>query len=310
MTTVESLKHSRDIRGLIRLLDDRNPDTQWKAADALGSLGEAACDPLLKILEFPKMHVRLGAIEALGDIRSHRSVEPVIRRLREDKDNEVRFVAALALGQIGDERALPALEDALKDPDRYVRYGAVMSLEMLSWTPDDEETLAHMLIAQQEWDTLHGMREAAAGPLITILKDPNPKTRQKIVELLGEIGNPEATKACKGALMDRDPGVRWRAVIACSKCGVPRHIIPQILASRPRTAPSAIGAAVLNLFFFGLGYNYIGKWWGFPVFMSYMTIMVFLQIYTGLWFPYIFVYPLTAISAVHTYYLVKRMPDM
>ncbi|WP_321506770.1 HEAT repeat domain-containing protein [uncultured Methanoregula sp.] len=310
MTAIESLKQSRDIHGLIRLLDHKNPDTQWKAADALGSLGEAACDPLIRILEFPKMHVRLGAIEALGDIQCPRSVEPVIRRLKEDKDNEIRFVAALALGQIGDPRALASLEEALQDPDRYVRYGAVMSLEMLSWTPDDETTLAYMLIAQQEWETLRGMKEAATGPLIKILKDPNPKTRQKIVELLGEIGGPDATKACEGALMDRDPGVRWRAVLACGNCGVPRHIIPQILANRPRTTPSALGAAVLNLFFFGLGYNYIGKWWGFPVFMFYMTNMVFLQLYTGLWFPYIFVYPFTAISAVHTYYTVKRMPDM
>lgn len=310
MTMIESRRQSGDIPGLIRLLDHGNPDIQWKAADALGTLGEPACNPLLKILEFPKMHVRLGAIEALGDIKCPRSVEPVIRRLREDRDNEVRFVAALALGQIGDPRALPALEEALQDADRYVRYGAVMSLEMLSWTPDDEATLAHMLIAQQEWETLRGMKEAGVGPLVKILNDPNPKTRQKIVELLGEIGGPVARKACEGSLMDRDPGVRWGAVLACGKCGVPRHNIPLILANRPRTGPSAIGAAVLNLFFFGLGYNYIGKWWGFPVFMSYMTIMVFIQLETGMWFPYIFIYPFTAISAVQTYYAVKKMPDM
>ena len=310
MTTTEALKQSHDIRGLIRLLDHGNPDLQWRAADTLGTMGESACDPLIAILDFPKMHIRLGAIEALGDIKCPRSVEPVIKRLENDLDNEVRFVAALALGQIGDPRAEPALEKALLDTDRYVRYGAVMALEMLSWTPDNEETLAYMLIAQQEWETLRGMKKAAVGPLMKILNDPNPKSRQKIVKLLGEIGGPDATKACKQALMDRDPGVRWRAVLACRRCGIPRRNIPQILANRPRTTPSPFGAAVLNLFFFGLGYQYIGKWWGNLVFLSYMTIMVFVQLNWNLVFPFIYIYPFTAVSAVQTYYAVKRMPDM
>jgi HEAT repeat protein len=310
MTTTEVLKQTQDIRGLIRLLDHGDPDLQWRAADTLGTLGEPACDPLIAILDFPKMHVRLGAIEALGDIKCPRSVGPVIARLEGDRDNEVRFVAALALGQIGDHRAEPALKKALQDPDRYVRYGAVMALGMLRWTPDNEETRAHMLIAQQEWETLRGMKEAAVGPLIRILKDPNPKTREKIVKLLGEIGGPAATKACTQALMDSDPGVRWRAVPACRNCGVPRRNIPQILANRPRTGPSAFGAAVLNLFFFGLGYQYIGKWWGFLVFMSYMTIMVLVQLNGNLLFPFIYIYPFTAVSAVQTYYAVKRMPDI
>jgi len=310
MNVIESLKQSGNIHGLIRLLDNRNPDVQWKAADALGILGEPACDPLIRILEFPKPHVRLGAIEALGDIRCPRSVEPVMERLRCESDSEIRFVAALALGQIGDRRAVPALEEALRDKDRYVRYGAVMALEMLSWTPDDVETVAYMLIAQQEWETLPAMKESAVRPLLKILGDPNPKTRQKIVELLGDIRSPEAKKACEDALLDPDPGVRQTAIFACSKCGVPSHTIPLILANRPRTGPSPLGAAALNLFFFGLGYNYIGKWWGFPVFMVYTTIMVLVQINTGIWFPYIFVYPFTVISAAQTYYEVKRMPDM
>ena len=307
---IGAMKASKDIRGLIRLLNHRDYEVQWRAADALGTLGETACDQLLSILEYPKMHVRLGAIEALGDIKCPRSVEPIIRKLRTDKDNEVRWVAALSLGEIGDPRAVPPLVEALCDPDRYVRYGAVMSLEMLSWTPDNEETLASMLIAQQEWETLYSMKSAAIGPLAKILKDPNPLTRVKIIELLGKIGGPEAKKACKEALQDRDPGVRWKAVIACRQCGVARQEIPLILANRPCTTPSATGAAILNLLFFGLGYNYIGKWWGFPVFMIYMTSMVFVQLYTGIMFPYIFVYPFTAVSAIQTYYAVKRMPDM
>ena len=120
MVNIDDLKKSHDIRGLIRLLDHGNSDIQWHAADALGNMGEPACDPLLRLLDFPKVNVRLGAIDALGEIKSPRSVDNLIRKLKDDTDDEVRWAASIALGQIGDPRAIPALEEALKDDDRYV----------------------------------------------------------------------------------------------------------------------------------------------------------------------------------------------
>ena len=309
MVNIEALKKSRDIRGLIRLLDHRSSDIQWRAADALGTMGEPACDPLLRILDYPKVNVRLGAIDALSGIKSPRSVDDLVRKLKDDHDDEVRWAAALALGQIGDPRAVPALEEALRDEDRYVRYGAVKSLETLHWDPADGTGHAYALIALQEWPALRKLRSAAVHPLIDICKDPNPVTRTKIVELLGEIGGPDARKACERALMDRDPGVREKAVFACKRCGVETDRLPLIIAERPRTTPSAFGAAVLNLFFFGLGYSYIGKWWGMLVFLCYMGIIVSIQLNWNVLFPYVYTYPVTAIFAIKTYYMVKRMPD-
>jgi HEAT repeat protein len=310
MGTIEEMKKSHDIRGLIRLLDHGNSDIQWRAADTLGTMGEPACDPLFRILDFPKVNVRLGAIEALGDIKSPRSVDNLIRKLKDDTDNEVRWAAALALGQIGDPRAEPALKEALRDPDRYVRFGAVISLQMLCWEPPDNTSRAYALIALQDWPAVRKLRSAAVQPLIDINKDPNPVTRIKIVDLLGEIGGPDAKKACERALLDPDPGVRWRAVFACKRCGVDTNRIPVILSDRPRTIPNAFGAAILNLFFFGSGYSYIGKWWGILVFLCYVGIIIIIQLNWDVLFPYVYTYPFTAVFAVQTYYMVKRMPDM
>ena len=36
---IEAMKNKGDIHGLIRLLDHRKHDVQWRAADALGNLG-------------------------------------------------------------------------------------------------------------------------------------------------------------------------------------------------------------------------------------------------------------------------------
>src|SRR5512135_3200201 len=115
---IEAMKNKQDIRGLIRLLDHQKSDARWRAADALGTLGEVACDPLIRVLGFPRVHVRIGVIEALGEIKSPRSVEPLVHTLLTDQVSEVRWVAALALGEIGDIRAIPALQASLRDKDR------------------------------------------------------------------------------------------------------------------------------------------------------------------------------------------------
>ena len=307
---IGTLKEARDIRGLIRLLDHGNSDVQWRAADALGTMGEPACDPLLKILDFPRLNVRLGAIEALGDIRCPRSVDRLVRKLKDDPESEVRWAAALALGRIGDPGAVPALEEALRDMDRYVRYGAVTSLEALGWKPADDAGRAYALIAAQDWPAVRRLRSSAAGPLAHVSRDKDPATRARIIGLLGEIGGPGARETCERGLIDRDPDVRWSAVTACKRAGVDSDDIALILSNRPRNTPSAFGAAILNLFFFGSGYGYMGKWWGVLVFLCYMGIVIIIQLNWGVLFPYVYTYPITAIFAVHTYYTVKRMEDM
>jgi hypothetical protein len=82
-----------------------------------------------------------------------------------------------------------------------------------------------------------------------------------------------------------------------------------MLAGRERTGPNPAAAALLNFLFLGLGYNYLGKWWGFPVFMTYMSIIVLSQLAVGPFLPYLIAYPVTAVLAVHTYYLAQGMPD-
>jgi len=98
---------------LLRALgEDDDPDVRSAVAAALGLIGdERAVDPLLGKLgdagEQPA--VRGAAAEALTGPRSPRAVGPLIAALA-DPETEVRFWAAFALGQLGDERAIPSLE--------------------------------------------------------------------------------------------------------------------------------------------------------------------------------------------------------
>jgi HEAT repeat protein len=81
------------------------------------SLGVAATDGegLVAALGRTDWHDRFNAIEALGNLRERRAVEPLLAIFQNtDEDLILRERAAVALGRIRDERALAPLIDALR----------------------------------------------------------------------------------------------------------------------------------------------------------------------------------------------------
>jgi len=65
---------------------------------------------------------------ALADIGDERAVEPLIEALKDDKWY-VRRCSVRALGIIGDERAVEPLIEALKDDDESVRESVSIALK-------------------------------------------------------------------------------------------------------------------------------------------------------------------------------------
>jgi HEAT repeat protein len=304
------LKDAGDIPVLIHLLNNTDPSVRWRAAEALGTCGENAVPQLLAALQSRPVSLRLGVIEALGAIRDLRAVSPLLVVIAHDESLEVRWAAVLALGEIGSPDAIPFVVPLLRDPNRYLRFGAVTALDRLGWQPQNDADTAYQLIARQDWEAVRRLGAAALPPLWDLLRDNDPKSRAVIVSLLGQIGNPQAQVACQKALKDRDPGVRWRAVLAAMNCGLVSHNLPLMVAGRERTGPDPAAAALLNFLFLGIGYNYIGKWWGFPIFMTYMSVLVLAQLAMGPFLPYLIAYPITALFGIHTYYLAERMSDL
>ncbi len=307
---IEALKAAHDIHGLIRLLGHSNSEVQWRSADALGSLGTTATLSLIAALSHRKTAVRLGAIEALGTIRDERSSKPLISLLDSDRNVEVRWAAAIALGSLGSPDATGPLTRALKDPDRYVRYGAAQALRTVSWVPGSDTDRAYYAIALEDWTETASLGTAATGPLIETLSDRNATTRMQVVELLSGASDARAHRACELALKDPDGAVRWKATLAAKKCGVPITHLPRGLSKRPRAGQNPWAAALLNFLFIGLGYNYLGYWWGFLVFMSYTSILVLSQLELGPFVPYLIAYPVTALFAVQTFFIARHRQEM
>ena len=306
---IPALTAKRDIRGLVRALRHPELGVQWEATAALGSLGTAAIDELLRELPTRNRAVKLGIIEALGEIGDPRAVEPLIRFLR-DPSVEVRWETALALGEIGDPRATAPLLAGLRDPDRYVRYGTALALRKIGWKPGDDGERAYELLGLQDWEGLLALGPAAIPALSAALRDREKSVRARAVEVLGEIGDPGAIPAIMRALRDGDDEVRWQAVLAGPKCGIAPMYLPRGLSQRPRVRKNPTVAAFLNFVLPGQGYLYLGKWWGVVVFQVDITATLWLFASLGDQFTYGLLLPIYIIISAHAWYLSRKLPEM
>ncbi|MCS6843289.1 MAG: NYN domain-containing protein [Caldilineales bacterium] len=114
-----------------RLYGD-NDELAAKAARWLGRFGGAAAlNPLLDALGHRAAMVRAAALLALGELGNREAVPAVAERLAEDASSMVREAAAQALGSLGGLEAEQALQRALADPKAKVRKAAAASLAQL-----------------------------------------------------------------------------------------------------------------------------------------------------------------------------------
>ncbi|HJL16958.1 MAG TPA: sulfatase-like hydrolase/transferase [Sandaracinaceae bacterium LLY-WYZ-13_1] len=112
------LARQHDDRGRARLASLLDaPDRRRRAALALARLEDRRAAPiLLEALDEPRSHrERRRVIHALGTLRDARAVEPLLALLDEPR---FRRRAALALGRIGDRRAIGALRERLTASSR------------------------------------------------------------------------------------------------------------------------------------------------------------------------------------------------
>ena len=89
------------IDDLTRVLGDQEPSVRAAAAWALGEIEDPRAIPALeRLLKDPETVVRINAAWALGEIEDPAAIPALTALLRDDRDPEVRRMAAWALGNI------------------------------------------------------------------------------------------------------------------------------------------------------------------------------------------------------------------
>jgi HEAT repeat protein len=153
---------------------------RWQAAFELTKVLQAGKDPVLKDPRF---------------------VDEAVRTFRESSadDPRVRRYMALALGRLGDRRAVPALLQAAKDA-----------------APDgprsDPETQVYAVWA------LGAIGDSEAVPvLLELARSEDPGVRKTAVHALGSFPSEDSRAVLAAALSDAVEDVRWNAAVALAR---------------------------------------------------------------------------------------------
>ncbi len=185
-----------------------------------------------RIYKFWQSYPNAGFIEsivvALGQAHS-----PMSQRLQEalnHSDSDVRFQAAIALGEVGNPQAVDALIAALNHSDSGVRWQAAEALGKIgspqainalsaAFNNSDSTGISHVASALGNIGNPQAM-----DALISALNDSNSEVRKFAVWALGNIGNPQATDALISALKDSSSEVRSRAAFALGRICNPQAV--------------------------------------------------------------------------------------
>jgi HEAT repeat protein len=120
------------VPALINALRDSAWQVREEAATTLGKFGysNSIAAALRQAMEDDHWQVRLRAARSLGRLRDQSALPLLIESLLHPAGN-LRREAAIALGEIGDARAIDALRAASADPDPEVRKAARLATERL-----------------------------------------------------------------------------------------------------------------------------------------------------------------------------------
>lgn len=123
----------RAVAILVELLDGgrESEDIQLSILKALGELGKRIDVPISSLIEKlgdENPRIRLQAVESLGKIKNGEAVQALLKLLEAETD---KYPIIWALGEIGDKRAISALNSLLASKDEYLRYNARKALEKI-----------------------------------------------------------------------------------------------------------------------------------------------------------------------------------
>ncbi|RKH31584.1 PBS lyase [Corallococcus praedator] len=244
----EGLRRLPDAEGvaarLISVLGERGETgARNAAAEALAGMGTVVLRPLMHLLEHEDPDQRKLAVDILGHL-GRAEVEDVLLRSLSDVDLNVRVSAAEALGRIGGEAAVRALEDLLDADTSLMRLAALEGLAALRKAPATARVMALVdepllqrsalrllglcppgasteRICQSLASSVRSVREAALVALGTQATGLGPYERNELDAVARSVLSriPEMTERVAQALDVEDVRVRAGALVAAGALG-------------------------------------------------------------------------------------------
>jgi len=187
-----------ELDAALRDLQHKDRRARVRAADALGDVddeqAQSARPALRAALRDDDGEVRYSAALALGELHDHEAIDALVEQMRGDGNPLARQGAVIALGAIGDARAGEALIEALRSGAPDVRFQAALSLVQLD-------------------------PAAAVAPLRRALRDDDGEVRGNAAAALAEVGDHDSADRIAALLEDPSPGARFEGAVALARLG-------------------------------------------------------------------------------------------
>ena len=221
VTRLGAMRRPESSRAAAAALKDPAAIVRATAAHAVLSLdGDEAAALILPLLKDRDEFARREAAYSLGLTRSGAGVEALVAAVESDKKPSVRGAAAVALGQIGDTRAVAVLSAALT---RRLPASGFFKRVRRAKAEEDEFVRRAAAVALGQI----GSRDGVPALVEALSNEQTPgDVRRESARALGLIGDARAVPALRSALTAKDPylsGIAFEAL---------RKIDPQS-ATRP-----------------------------------------------------------------------------
>jgi len=183
--------------------DLHHPDVTVQC-HAVGGLGEMrdprVVGPLVEYIRERDHMWRSMAITALGELGYAEAVKPLMLWAVRDPDAEIREVAVRALAEIGDRRALPAINTGLVDREPLVVEAAVDAVRQMH----DEVTLELLAQLVEKQPSLKPGEQ---------LDDTRARVRTDALRAIHALDHPQAVKIlARAAVNESHRNPRWNAI--------------------------------------------------------------------------------------------------
>ncbi|MFW6415536.1 MAG: HEAT repeat domain-containing protein [Thermodesulfobacteriota bacterium] len=187
--TLRRFGGKKAIQGIIPLLWSEEPHIRNVALDILRDIGDQDIDSILELLNNEDSDLRIFAADILGCIQSVMIVRPLCNALLQDPDPNVRYQAAISLGELGNQGASGCLKQALDDQE-WIQFAVIEALKKIR----DESSIKALTNALGNYselidsviiETLGDMSDIKVAPfLLQIIDTSNIALRNKIVQAL------------------------------------------------------------------------------------------------------------------------------
>ncbi|MDR2488478.1 MAG: HEAT repeat domain-containing protein [Desulfovibrio sp.] len=234
------------VQMLIPMLRSDNAPVRNMAIDLLRTLGGKDVESICLLLYDDDADIRIFAADILGSTGTVLAVPPLCRALLHDPEVNVRYQAAVSLGDLAFPEAVASLSQALED-EEWVQFSVVDALIKIR----DESALEAMfkalgrasdLVASAIVDALGEMANIKAVPLLLrrLCSSPTPlcnKIARAVIRIMGErslslLGTEDCERLRESlvvALKDEDSEIQDTAVRGLAALGGGREVSGSIL---------------------------------------------------------------------------------